>query len=215
METHPTPKPSATASEKLSHFTLSKPFKITICIVGSLLVLLAVFGAGVEVGFHKASHSFQWGENYHRNFGGPRDGFMGNWGRQDPGGAGFGRGGFGEEDYMNGNGVFGKILKIDGQTLSIQGIDGVEQIVLVSNDTSLRQNRDTIKLADLKADDYIVVIGEPNPSGQIQAKLIRVMPTPPFDQTPPSGQPSLSAPQAPETNPPTPSAQPNDSSTQH
>jgi len=37
-------------------------------------------------------------------------------------------------------------------------------------------------LSDLKIDDYVVVIGEPNAVGQIEAKLIRILPPPPVSR---------------------------------
>ena len=87
----------------------------------------------------------------------------------------FGR--FGKEDYMDAHGTFGQILKIDGQTLVIKGKDGVEKIVLVDEKTSIHRFKEAIKISDLKIDDFIVIIGEPNEAGQIIAKLIRIMPS--------------------------------------
>ena len=42
------------------------------------VVLILVFGAGIKVGTMKAKYSYHWAENYHRNFGGPRGGFLGD-----------------------------------------------------------------------------------------------------------------------------------------
>ena len=60
----------------------------------------------------------------------------------------------------------------------------MEKIILVSDATIIKRFQDTIKLADLKVDDYIVVIGEPNNAGQIEAKLIRLMPPEPKNALP-------------------------------
>jgi hypothetical protein len=40
--------------------------------------------------------------------------------------------------------------------------------------------RETVKISDLKVDDFVVVIGEPNDSGQIEAKFIRLLPPAPL-----------------------------------
>ncbi len=58
----------------------------------------------------------------------------------------------------------------------IKGSDNAEKIVSVKDDTAINRFREKIKVGDLKIDDQIVVIGEPNDLGQIEAKLIRVIP---------------------------------------
>ncbi len=54
----------------------------------------------------------------------------------------------------------------------------MEKIILVKDDTEIRELRNALKIDDLKINDYVVVIGEPNDSGQIEAKFIRIMPAP-------------------------------------
>lgn len=139
----------------------SKTFKIILISVAALIVLLSVLAAGMFIGFKKAGHSYSWGENYYQNFGGPSRGFPGD---------------FAGKDFMGGHGVDGQIIKIDGSTLLIEGRDNVEKIVLIKEDTLIRRLRETIKLSDLKVDEQIVVIGQPNDVGQVEAKLIRVLP---------------------------------------
>jgi hypothetical protein len=143
----------------------SKKLKITLLALGALIILLAVFGLGMKVGFKKAEFSFRWAENYHQNFAGPRGGFFGDFRRDFEG-----------KDFIEAHGVFGSIIKIDGSTLVIKGVNNVEKTVLIKNDTTIERFRETINPSDLKVDDNVVVIGEPNDSGQIEAKLIRVMP---------------------------------------
>lgn len=145
--------------------TLFKGLILGISIFAILLIfLLLIFKLGMLVGFRKAGFSYKWGENYHRNFAGPRGGFFGD---------SFGK------DFIEAYGTFGQIIKIDGSTLIVKGRENVEKIVLVKENTTIKHLRETIKLSDLKVDDYIVVIGEPNDKGQIEAKFIRVMPPPP------------------------------------
>ncbi len=154
-------------------FFQSRIFKAILCGIGALTILLIVFGAGVFVGAKKADFSCKWGENYHRNFAGPRGGFFNSF-RNFPG-----------KDLISGHGVFGQILKIDGTTLVIkEQNDNMEKIVLVKNNTVIERFRQTIKITDLKIDDQIIVIGAPNNNGQIEAKLIRIMPASPSQDGP-------------------------------
>ena len=143
----------------------SKAYKIAAISLAAILVLFLTFSAGMRVGFYKARFSYQWSENYHKNFAGPRNGML--------------RGAFkdfGGKDLIDSHGAAGQILKIDGPTLVIKGRDNVEKIVVVKEDTVIRRFAETIKLDDLKVDSNIVVIGEPNGQGQIEAKFIRTMP---------------------------------------
>ena len=136
-------------------------------IIGLAVFVIAVllFGAGMFVGGMKARFSYRWAENYHRNFGGPQGGFMGDW-RMMPL----------NSEFIEGYGTFGQIIKIEGSTIVIKGRNDMEKIILLKDDTVIKRLRETIKPIDLKIDDYIVVIGEPNDAGQIEAKLIRLLP---------------------------------------
>ena len=147
----------------IGNFLKQKNSKIIAISIGALILFLLVFKAGVFVGYKKASFSYKWGENYHRNFAGPREGFFGDLKR-----------GFGDKDFIDAHGIFGTIIKIDGNIILIKGKDNVETAVLVSDTTVIRRGRETIKPADLKTDDRIVIIGSPNDQGQIEAKLIRL-----------------------------------------
>lgn len=141
-------------------FFQSKLFKGMLLGIGVFIVILLIFKLGMFVGFKKANFSFRWGENYHRNFAGPEGGFF-----QE----------FEGKDFIDAHGVFGQIIKIDGSTLIIKGNDNVEKIVLVKDDTTIMSLREKIKVNDLKINDNIVVVGDPNDFGQIEAKLIRIM----------------------------------------
>ncbi len=151
-------------------FLQSKALKITLWVIGAIIVILIVFQTGLMVGFKKASFSYRWGENYHKNFAGPRAGFF-----ED----------FGGKDFIEANGVFGSIIKISSSTLIIKDRNDTEKIILLKNDTIIKRFQNTIRPIDLKVDELIVVIGSPSDTGQIEAKLIRVMPTPPASNMPP------------------------------
>jgi hypothetical protein len=136
----------------------------------AIALLLGSFGLGVKVGYRKAHFSFKWAENYHQNFGGPKHGWM----RE-----------FDDREYMDASGVTGQVLKVEGNTITVKGRDNVEKIVVLDEKTSLQRGREKIKATDLKANDMIVVIGEPNEQGQLSAKFIRLMPQPPARNLPP------------------------------
>ena len=132
--------------------------------LAGFVILVMVFGAGVKVGTVKARYSYRWADNYHKNFAGPRGGFLGDWQRFPAG------------DFISGHGVFGSIIKIDGNTIITKGKDDVEKTVLVSENTLIQKGRETVKLSDLKPDESVVIIGSPNEEGRIEAKFIRVLP---------------------------------------
>ncbi len=139
----------------------SKAFKRTFLAVFIFIIILAIFKIGVIVGIKKAEFSYRWSDNYHKNFGGSQKGFIR---------------GLGDRDFLEANGVSGQIIKIDGQNVVVKGKDNTEKTILVSSKTLINKFRSNIKVSDLKVDDFIIVIGEPNSAGQIEAKLIRVMP---------------------------------------
>ncbi|MGA2418333.1 MAG: hypothetical protein ABSF55_03790 [Candidatus Staskawiczbacteria bacterium] len=167
----------------------SKLFRGIILGIAGLIILAFVFGLGVFIGMKRADFSFQWAEEYHQNFGGPQGGIFGNFMGTD-------------REFANANGSFGQIIKIDPatETLTIKDAsNNVEKNILVSDKTTIVYQRKNIKLSDLKLNDSVVVIGDPNSSGQIQAELIRVMPQKPGN--PPA---TTTAPTTPATNSNTP-----------
>ena len=157
-------------SEKIRKVFDSKTSFRILCGIGIAIVALLIFSAGVDVGFHKASFGRAWGENYEHNFG-----FVPN----PPV--------FGGDNFPNANGAIGKIIKIELPTIIVQDKDNTEKVVLIKNDTQIQEMRAPITSSDLKIDNFVVIIGEPNTQGQIEAKFIRVMPLgmPPV---PPSAQ---------------------------
>src|SRR3989338_7677813 len=86
-------------------FQNSDVLKWVIVGLAGFIVLILVFGAGMKVGTLKARYSYRWAENYHRNFAGPRSGFFSDWGNSPRG------------EFINAHGVFGSIIKIDGNTM--------------------------------------------------------------------------------------------------
>lgn len=153
----------------LNKFCQSKLLQGAIGGLAVFIILLLIFKTGVFVGQRKADFSHRFSDSYHRNFAGPKGGFLKN---------------FGDRDFMEASGIFGQIIKIDGQTLVVKGGWDAEKIILIKDGTIIKKFQETIESANLKIDDYIVTIGEPNDKGQIEAKLIRVMPLPPPPEAP-------------------------------
>jgi len=140
-------------------------------IVGLLAfaLIIFIFAFGVWVGSERAQFSFRWAENYHRNFGGPPSGFLEN---------------FTGKDSMPGHGVFGSVIKIDGNILTIKGQDNIERSVNTTDKTTIKRLNEDQKILDIKINDYVVIIGQPNDVGQIEASFIRIMPPPSVSSSP-------------------------------
>ena len=138
----------------------SKTFKKMLYAIGIFVIASFIFQLGVWVGFHKASFGQAWGENYNRNFGTMmhRGGMMGDL----------------DDTFPNAHGAAGKIIKTELPTIIVEDKDTTEKVILIKDDTIIRKGNDTVTAADLKTDDFVVVIGTPNSTGQIEAKLIRV-----------------------------------------
>lgn len=123
-----------------------------ICI---LVTILLIFQAGIMVGYHKAAFAYRNGDNYYRVFG--REQF----------------------DLPGGHGAVGKIVRLNLPSLTIAQPDNVEKDILIDNQTQVRRSRTVIPAQELAVNSYVIVLGNPNATGQIVAKLIRVIPPPP------------------------------------
>ncbi|MFZ2188698.1 MAG: hypothetical protein WAV73_04010 [Candidatus Moraniibacteriota bacterium] len=161
----------------------SRNFKIALGVVGALLVVFASFSSGVAVGLHKAKFSYQWGQNYERNFMGPgkraggmmdaddRGQMMGV--RRDGGMMDFPRNIEGR-DFRNAHGIAGTIISVADNNLIIKDRDNKENTVAVTDRTIIKDHMLDVKISDLKANDQIVVMGRPDDQGIVNADLIRV-----------------------------------------
>jgi hypothetical protein len=146
----------------------SKGFKIAILVVGIFFIAFASFAGGVLVGFKKAKYSYKFGENYERNFMGPRP-----MGMEEPGPRGAFPD-FGRRDFRNAHGIAGTIISVADNKIIIKDRDGQENTISVSDKTLIKSGRDTISINDLKNDEQIVVMGRPGDDGTVNADLIRV-----------------------------------------
>ena len=148
--------------------TNSRVFQIVLYAFATLVVACFIFQAGVMVGFHKASFGHDWGENYVKNFGGKQA---------------FGIVSTLPDSFPNAHGAIGTIIKSDGSTFIVEDNDGTEKSVVVDENTEIRKMRIKGTSSDLTENSTVVVIGNPNAKGQIQAKLIRLMPPMPQGNT--------------------------------
>lgn len=151
----------------MKNFFESQTFRTVLTAVGIIAIALFIFQIGVFVGYKKASFSFGWSANYHRNFGGPEQkGFMARLPFPPE---------LRDNEFLNPHGIVGTILKIDGNTtIIIKGKDNAEKVIIIPENISIFDRKEDIKISDLKIDDEIMVIGSPNRQGQIEAKFIRI-----------------------------------------
>lgn len=155
----------------MKEFIHSKTFKLIAAVVGIFLIAIISFGTGVAVGLRKARYSYSWGANYERNFmGGPRmmnggrGGFFGGMMREFDGG-----------DFRNAHGLAGTIVSISGNNIVVKdSATNQENTVAVTDSTIIRSRGADLKIGDLEQNDQIVVMGNPDNNGVIDASLIRV-----------------------------------------
>ena len=143
----------------MEKFTKSKSFTRIIYGLGIFIVILAIFQAGIFVGTRKAEFSGRFGDNYHRIFEDRRLG-----------------GQMGMGMMPNPHGATGKIVKIDLPTFVIASSDNTEKIIRVDNHTLIRHFQDELTTKHLVLDTNVVVLGAPNENGEIEARLIRILP---------------------------------------
>jgi hypothetical protein len=148
-----------TQLKQVSH---SKPFEKALFVLGVFCITGVIFEAGVMVGFRKASFSYASNNHYFETLNGPHHMPLG----------------MNDRDFMGGHGAVGKIIKIDLPSLLIEAPDGSEKSVTLTDKTTIRKFRDTITPNDLLPESFIIVLGAPKDNGTIEARLIRVTPTP-------------------------------------
>lgn len=133
---------------------------VALAVVAAVLLVLK---AGIFIGYQKASYSYRWGEYYHKNFGGPPQGFFPGLDRN-----------LMDQEYIGAHGTFGSVMNVEGNTIIVKGQDNIERSVLISNGTTVLEGREPIAASDLEIGDRMTVIGASNGQGQITAEFIRV-----------------------------------------
>ncbi len=150
----------------MSEFIKSRLVRTILIALGSLVILSGVFALGARMGQRQERHFTRWSEGYDRMFG-----------RPGPGGLPPGRPMFPME-----HAIFGKVISMSTSTMVVQGKEGIEQSVTMASSTEIRAGRETIAIKDIKPDAEVAIFGAPNEQGQIEARLIRVMPAQPQPQ---------------------------------
>lgn len=143
--------------------------------LGILLAALLIFWAGTAVGSREARFAHDWGNNYMDQFGGPGSPLVPNSDRDD--------------SFASAHGAFGEIVGVRLPVIIVKGPAESEKTVTVNGATAIRRFRSMATTTDLVTGETVVVIGEPDSKGDIQASLIRIMPAMPPNGAPPSQNP--------------------------
>ncbi len=153
----------------------SNKFRIIIGVIGVFLIVLLSFSCGVMVGFHKARFSYEWGQNYERNFVGHSLN-RGNF--PPPVNEGGGMIGFFRQmegdDLRNAHGLAGTVISVSGNNVIVKDREEKENTIAVNDKTIIKHNADNLNVSDIKTGDHVVVMGAPDNQGVVSADLIRV-----------------------------------------
>lgn len=77
---------------------------------------------------------------------------------------------------LDGHGTIGAIDSLGTNTLVVKDRTGALKTVLVDNETGIRRGRTPIEFSDLKVEEQVVILGEPQEEeGVIKAKIIRTL----------------------------------------
>ncbi len=150
-----------------SEYIHSKTARKILMGIGALIIILLIFDVGILVGYKKGTFSCRLSDNYFRIFGEEQGDNVG-LNTQIPQG-----------EMPTGHGAVGTIAHIDLPVLIVANADKLEKSVHISDSTIIRRINKTIHASDLKIDDFVVVVGSSNNQGQVEAKLIRVLPPSP------------------------------------
>ncbi|HVT74889.1 MAG TPA: hypothetical protein VHD69_00500 [Candidatus Paceibacterota bacterium] len=131
----------------------------------AVIVMLLIFQAGVSVGYHKAAFSYRSGERYVRMVQGP-DMNMG-WTAAIPT----------DDRFPASHGTAGRVVSVSLPSFVVASPDNREQTVTVSGATAVRMFRGNASTSDIQPEQFTVVLGEPDQSGVIQARFIRILPS--------------------------------------
>lgn len=134
----------------------SKTFKGFIFGIAFVLVLVIIFQTGITIGERRSDFAHRFGDNFERNFRGPDKGML-----------------------LGGHGAVGEIISLALPQVLVSGPDNLEKTVIIGPETVIREFQTERTAKDLEVGGHIVVLGEPNSEGQINAKLIRLLPPPP------------------------------------
>lgn len=131
----------------MQDFLKSNKTRAALFTIGSLALLLLVFGFGVSVGSRHSLFETRFGTNFYRNFGPER---------------------------FNTHGVAGEVLEVGTSTLAIKDLRGGVAAVDILPDTLISEDNTAASSTSIIAGDRVIIIGHPTEEGRIQARFIRV-----------------------------------------
>lgn len=144
-------------------FLQSDKYSKLVTALGILLAVLVIFGAGVFVGYRKADFSYRWSDNYYRDFGGPNSPL----GMSDA-----------DDNAQTPHGAFGTVIGVNLPTFAVKGQNEAEKIIIVGPQTVIRTLRNSGTTTDIHVGQSVIIIGEPDDQGQIDASFVRIVPAP-------------------------------------
>lgn len=137
---------------------------MVLMIIGGVVAALLFFGMGMLVGYRRGVFAARFGQDYYHNFVGSHA--RGPLGVMVLGG----------QPLMNGHGMTGIVIAAQSSTIVAQNADGNEESIVVASGTIIRKFDQTVPVATIVPGERIIVIGEPNADGQIDARFIRIFP---------------------------------------
>lgn len=153
-----------------SYFQNNKASKL-ISILAVILIAIIIFQTGFSVGYHKASFINKWDDRYLGNPNYLKSAYSPFMIKK--------RG-----DEINPNGALGQIVSMSLPTFMVKGNNRAEMAIRINSNTSIRKMREMSTTTDLIIGKNVVIIGEPNNDGEIEAKLIRILPDKNFSPMP-------------------------------
>src|SRR5579871_2853933 len=145
----------------MKEFSRSKTVLAALWILGIVAAVFVVFSLGIYVGYEKALFAEGHSQSYYQAFYGDHPGFGPGPMEGFPG---------------NAHGIVGTVIDITSSSIAVRDGDNDEASVEILPDTIIRRMADTIDETGIQTGDGIAVIGEPNISGQIEARFIRIFP---------------------------------------
>ncbi len=157
----------------------SKNVRRVLMVLVILIIVLGVFKLGEVVGYRRAQFAGRFGDSFDRNFNGFSGAPPGSMPREllPPGG----------------HGALGIIASIALPNIIVADRDGLEKTIHISSTTDIREFRYQIASTSLTVGESVIVLGMPGDAGQIEATLVRVLPS----QSSASAAPTHSAPPTP------------------
>ena len=151
--------------EEVKSLLESKKTERLMTVILIIACVIIVFHTGEEFGYKKEQLMDNVSNGYYKTLG------PGDVRRTGPFGYLF-------DDQTGTHGVSGKVISVTADKILVEDNEGIEKTVLVDSNTTIKKQRATISESDIKPDDFMIVIGSPTTDGQVDAKIIRILPPP-------------------------------------